>query len=286
MIALISPLIAAGFGLYVMLVVASYWQGNTDEALQDFIFRMMAWTAIITVGLNISVYQMYVVPFVNGLGDDLAGVVGPKYGSAAALDTMANAFLDAFGKLFNDAEGITETAYAIFAICSVGIFAGAFMCVAIVYIILAKLALGILIAIGPLFIATALFPATRDLFKNWTAQCLNYAFLVMLFSFVAQIEIAMIKGLIPAEFSLSALFELNLVCAVMVLVSLNLPSLAAALAGGVGISAMVRKLPKLPTLPSIGGGKKGGGGDISTPSGKAPGQSSTRSGGSMSPEQK
>ena len=288
MIALISPLIAAGFGLYVMLVVASYWRGSTDEALMDFIFRMMAWCAIITFGLNISLYQMYVVPFVNGLGDDLAGVVGPHYSSASSLDTMTNAFLDSFIKLYNDSDGIKQTLFAVAAIISVSLFAGAFMVVAIAYIILAKLALGILIAIGPLFIAMALFPATRELFKNWTGQCLNYAFLVMLFSFAAQIEIAMISGLIPAELSMSSLFMINLVCAVMVFVSLNLPSLASSLAGGVGISSMVSKLGRLPSIPGLGGGKSPATeGEIkNNPRGTPTGPTPPHRGGPMSPEQK
>lgn len=288
MIALISPLIAAGFGIYVMLVVASYWKGSNDEAITDFIFRMIAWCTIITIGLNISVYQMYVVPFVNGLGDDLAGVVGPHYSSASALDTMTNAFLDAFIKLYNDSDGIKQTLFAVAAIVSVSLFAGAFMVVAIAYIILAKLALGILIAIGPLFISMALFPATRELFKNWTGQCLNYAFLVMLFSFAAQIEIAMVSGLIPAELSMSTLFKIDLVCAVMVFVSLNLPSLASSLAGGVGISSMVNKLGRFPQIPGMGGGKSPAtGGEIkSIPGGTQTGSSPSSRGGSMSPEQK
>lgn len=288
MIALISPLIAAGFGIYVMLVVASYWKGSNDEAITDFIFRMIAWCTIITIGLNISVYQMYVVPFVNGLGDDLAGVVGPHYSSASALDTMTNAFLDSFIKLYNDSDGIKQTLFAVAAIVSVSLFAGAFMVVAIAYIILAKLALGILIAIGPLFISMALFPATRELFKNWTGQCLNYAFLVMLFSFAAQIEIAMVSGLIPAELSMSTLFKIDLVCAVMVFVSLNLPSLASSLAGGVGISSMVNKLGRFPQIPGMGGGKgPATGGEIkSIPGGTQTDSPPPSRGGSMSPEQK
>jgi type IV secretion system protein VirB6 len=280
MIALISPLIAACFGLYVMLVLASYWKGVNDEPVVDFLFRMIGWCAVITMGLNITMYQTYVIPFVNGLGDDLASVVGPGFNSAAALDTMVNAFLDAFINLYNAADGFKQTAFAVLAILTVSLFAGAFMVVAIAYIILAKLALGILLAVGPLFIATALFPATRDLFKNWTGQILNYAFLVMLFSFAAQIEIA--------DLSMSALFKVNLVCAVMVFVSLNLPSLASSLAGGVGISSMVGKFRGMP-LPSMGGGKgpKGGGEieNVPRPS-PSPSPSPSPRGGSISPEQK
>jgi type IV secretion system protein VirB6 len=294
MIALISPLVAAGFALYVMLVVASYLRGDNDDPIQDFLYRMLGWGLIITLGLNATMYTAHVVPFINGLGDDLAGTVGLTFNSAAALDEMINKFLDAFILMYTSADGIKQTMFAVIAIFSVSLFAGAFMVVAIAYIILAKLSLGILIAVGPLFIASALFPATRDLFKAWTAQILNYAFLVMLFSFAAQIEIAMVSALVPAELSISSLLKVNLICAVMVFVSLNLPSLASSLAGGVGISSMVGKLKNLPGLPKMGG--KGpsvekppkeppGGGEIKgkphpNPNASPPG------GGAMTPEQK
>lgn len=268
MIALISPLVAAGFGLYVMLVVASYMRGDNDDPIQDFLYRMIGWGLVITLGLNAPMYTAHVVPFINGLGEDLAGTVGTQFNSAAALDEMVNKFLDAFLNLYTLADGIKQTMFAVLAIVTVSLFAGAFMVVAIAYIILAKLALGILVAIGPLFIATALFPATRDLFKAWTGQILNYAFLVMLFSFAAQIEIALVSTLIPADLSFSSLLKVNLICAVMVFVSLNLPSLASSLAGGVGISSMVGKLKNLPNFGGKGGGKGGvekplpGGGEI------------------------
>lgn len=282
MIALISPLFAAGFGVYVMLIAFSYMRGENEEYILDFFYRMIGWGVVISLGLNASMYTEHVVPFINGLGEDLAGTVGTTFNSASALDVMVNKFLDSFIKLYNEADGIKQTLFAVLAITGASVFAGAFMVVAIAYIILAKVAMGILVAVGPLFIAAALFPATRDLFKSWTGQLLNYAFLLMLFSFAAQIQIAMVSSYVPAELSFSAVIKVNLISAVMVFVSLNLPSLASALAGGVGISSMVRKLP---SLPSFGGGGKGGiekppagGGDMKGQPGN--------SGGSMSSEQR
>lgn len=283
MIALISPLAASCFSVYVSLILLSYWKGDNDEPILDFLTRMIGWGAIITFGLNIDMYTNHIVPIVNGLGDDLAGVVGPQYGSAAALDKMANAFADSFIKLYNEADGIKESVFAVLAIAAISIFAGLFMVVAIAYIVLAKTALGILVAIGPLFIVAAMFPASRELFKNWTAQCLNYAFLVMLFSFAAQIEIQMVNSVVPAELSISGVLQVCLICAVMVFVALNLPSLAAALAGGIGISSMVGKFRTIPGLPRIGKGKDGGGGEIKP---GTPGAPTPAGGGSATPEQK
>jgi len=248
MIALISPLLAACFGIYVMLIMFSYWRGENDEPVIDFFYRMIGWAAIITFGLNINYYTQYVVPFFNGLGDDLSGVVGTKFNSASGLDTMAVSFIDAIKVLWKAASGISDYIYAGITIVAAGLFGGLFMLVAIGYITLSKLAIGILLAIGPLFISAALFPATRRYFENWVGQCMNYVFLVMLFSFAAKIEIQMVSSLIPTDFSLSAVFSFCITCAMFVFISLNLPSLAAALAGGVGISSMVRKMPSLPTF--------------------------------------
>lgn len=294
MIALISPLVAAGFGLYVMMVLASYWRGGNDDPITDFLFRMIGWGIVITLGLNIDMYQQYVVPLVNGLGDDFAGTMGSEFNSATALDAMTNQFLDSFIAMYTAADGIKQTMFAVLSIVAVGLCAGAFMCVAIAYIIMAKLALGILVAVGPLFIASALFPATRDLFKNWTAQILNYAFLVLLFSFAAQIEIALVSTLVPAELSLSTLFKVCFICVILVFVSLNLPSLASSLAGGVGISSMVGKLRNLPgSNRQVGGGGAGVEGPKPPPAGGEIGKGKpnpaappTPGGGAMSPEQK
>ncbi|MGJ7915564.1 type IV secretion system protein [Massilia sp. LXY-6] len=257
MITLISPLLAVCFAIYVMLILVDYMRGGESEPILDFLLRMAGWGAIIVFGLNIDMYKLYVTPLVSGLGEDLTGTVSSKYNSAAALDQMASAFLDSFLDMYDKADGIKQAIFAALTIFILSVPTSIFMVIAIGYIILSKVAVGILVAVGPFFIAAAMFPASRDLFKNWTAQCLSYAFLVMLFSFAAQIEIQFVSTLVPKDFALVDIFACILTCCVMVFVSLNLPSLAAALAGGIGISTMVRKLPRPSSLPRIEPGKTG-----------------------------
>ena len=108
MIALISPLFAAGFGVYVMLIAFSYMRGENDEYILDFFYRMIGWGVVISLGLNASMYTEHVVPFINGLGEDLAGTVGTTFNSASALDVMVNKFLDAFINLYNGSTSIPE----------------------------------------------------------------------------------------------------------------------------------------------------------------------------------
>ncbi|WP_179196377.1 type IV secretion system protein, partial [Caballeronia sordidicola] len=68
LISLISPLVAAALGVYMLLIMTSYWRGATDQPVLDFFMRFAAWGLIITAGMNIQYYTEYVVPFFNGLG--------------------------------------------------------------------------------------------------------------------------------------------------------------------------------------------------------------------------
>jgi type IV secretion system protein VirB6 len=250
-ISLISPLAAAGFGIYVLLVMVSYWRGMNDQPIVDFFMRMAGWAIVLTAGMNIGFYSEYVVPFFNGVGDDIAQALTGSTSSASALDTMLNAYVSAVVNMWQGVQPyqiglMLEIGALTMCTALVGV---PFLAIAAAYIILAKFALSLLLALGPMFIVAALFPATRKFFEAWVGQCLNYAFLTSLFAAAAAIEVNFATGLLPTSFDTSNLvitwtleFQILATGIVFVLVSLNLPSLASSLAGGVGISSMVGKV--------------------------------------------
>jgi type IV secretion system protein VirB6 len=274
LIALISPLAAAAFSLYVLLVMVSYWRGHNDQPIIDFFLRMAGWAAVLAAGMNIGYYSEYVVPFFNGIGDDIAQALTGSSSAATALDTLLNAYLSAILNLW---QGLTpslgnfgvvlEGLALTFCTVLVGI---PFLAVAAAYIILAKFALGLLLALGPMFVVAALFPATRRFFEAWVGQCLNYAFLTALFAAAGAIEVNFATGILPTSFDLQQLvltwtleFKILSMGIVFLFVSLNLPSLASALAGGVGISSMVGKVGNTGSTLAKAfkrGGPTGGGG--------------------------
>ncbi|MFC0691780.1 type IV secretion system protein [Paraburkholderia humisilvae] len=251
MISLISPLVAACFSLYVLLVLVSYWRGHSDTPIVDFMMKMAGWAAVLTAGMNISYYSEYVVPFFNGLGDDLSRALMGGNELSNGLDTLLGLYIDAIKSMY-DGLGITDVGLYVevsaLAICLllVGV---PFLAIAAAYIILAKFALGLLLALGPAFVVAALFPATRQFFQNWTAQCLNCSLLVTLFGAVGAVEVRFMTSVLPERFSvkdvmLTYVMEGKIIGAglVFIVVSLAMPSLASQLAGGVGISSMVGKI--------------------------------------------
>ncbi|WP_323123172.1 type IV secretion system protein [Burkholderia alba] len=248
MISLISPLAAVGFSIYVLLVLVSYWRGHNDQPIVDFMMKMAGWAAVLTAGMNIGYYSEYVVPFFNGIGDDIGQALTGGQGLTAALDNLLNLYIQAIVTLYKPLRAIDVGLFMeVTAIAFCIILAGVpFIAIAAAYIILAKFALGLLLALGPLFIVALLFPVTRRFFDNWVGQCLNYGFLVALFATVGALEVSFATSQLPTRFDLdNAIMTWQIEGKllgfgfVFLIISLNLPSLASQLAGGVGLSSMV-----------------------------------------------
>ncbi|MFV8598500.1 type IV secretion system protein [Ralstonia pseudosolanacearum] len=276
-ITLITPLMTTGFAIYVMLVMASYWRGHSHEPVPDFIQRMAGWAVVLTLGMNIGYYSEYVVPFFNGLGDDIARALSTNTSTGSALDTVASSYAQAMWQIFKAADGIEETINAIAYIIVMLFFGAPFMGIAAAYIILARFALGLLLALGPMFISAALFPATRRFCEAWIGQCLSYVFLVALMSAAGLIELRFAQSIAPSQATLGSLIKIALMGVSFIVISLNLPGLASQLAGGVGISSMVGKMGQAARAVKAirealkgSGGKGGAGGSMEGTSGAQP----------------
>jgi len=179
-ITLITPLMATGFAIYVMLVMVSYWRGHSHEPVPDFIQRMAGWAVVLTLGMNIGYYSQYVVPFFNGLGDDIARALTGTQDTGAAMDTLATTYVRSMWFILEKAHGPESILNAVVFVFLTFLLGLPFMGLSAAYIILARFALGLLLAIGPMFISAALFPATRRFCESWIGQCLSYGILVAL----------------------------------------------------------------------------------------------------------
>lgn len=263
-IALISPLMAACFSIYVLLILWTYWQGRNDEPINDFLMRMATWALILTCGMNIQFYSEYVVPFFNGFGEQMAGALTDGSNPVSGLDNLLNAYINAAQAIYAQASGL-KVITAIWTIALMIIFGGPFMAIAVAYIILAKFALGLLLALGPLFISAALFPPSRQFFWSWVGQCMNYTLLVALFAAACSLEVNFAMGVVPLNGSpsIGQVIDLDIMGLAFWVISLNLPGLASSLAGGAGISTMVGKLGTVAKF-AVSPGKLGGGGSPKT----------------------
>jgi type IV secretion system protein VirB6 len=299
LISLITPLIAAGFGLYLLLIALSYLrdQAPLDGMFVDLLKRFFAWGVIITFALNVGSYISVVVPLVMNIPNELSQSLSNDPTAVNAAATSLDGLMDQYNQIIDtiqkhsagldtlDFSGEMADMFQMFAII---VFAEPFLLIAAAFILLAKIFTAVLLCVGPLFIALALFPATRKYFEAWVGQVVTYMFLSVLYSVVAMLEIQIMQQVMiqphPSTTTAGAvgyaLSDIIYMCSfgiVFLIVALKIPDLAAGLGGGIAAGGYGEAGRIVKQMSGGGKGKNGGGGGNK-------GGTDKKGGGSIKPE--
>lgn len=113
-------------------------------------------------------------------------------------------------------------------------------------IILAKLAVAILLGIGPIFILLLIFTNTRTLFEGWLRTLLNYALIPVFVYALLAILLTLAEGPLSYLESSSGIYDelitaigpFLLICVISVLLLAQILNIAASVTGGVSLSTM------------------------------------------------
>ena len=253
MISGIAPVFQIGFGIYILLIAFDYYKRGFDENVVDLGKRMIGWLLIIAFAFNSSQYQklaniMWMLP------ENLSGLLGTSTYTASALDTQSNNILKMMENIFAYAASLDMLQVSDKLMLYIGggfavILAYLFFLITFAYYLIAKLSLAMVIVIGPLFIGSMLFPATRQWGMNWIGQILNYSVTVVFYVILGALQndffknqleravvgeigsVAQVVGLIPLFFLSTTIF---------ILVAWSIPSISSALTGGASVNGFSR----------------------------------------------
>lgn len=239
LISVISPVIMSAFLLYVLLVVMSYMKNGTDPAEMgvDMIQRLIGWSVIIALSMNIGTYTDTIVPMVNGIPQEITNAILGNSGDNInnALDSLATQYVDKINEMF---EGLDFTDIGGFLIAFLislilAVLGLPFLIIAGGYILLAKIAIGVLLVLAPAFIVMALFPTTRNFASLWVGQVVNFGLLILIMNILASIQIEFLTGMTTsAELDMSTGFMIGITSGLFLVVLLKAPEIASALSGG------------------------------------------------------
>ncbi|KND60586.1 Inner membrane protein of type IV secretion of T-DNA complex, VirB6 [Candidatus Burkholderia verschuerenii] len=244
------PVITAGltvtFIFYGLLVA----RGAVEDSIRDFVFKCFKIGMIVSIASAGGLYQTQIADAIQKTPDEFATMLlpasaGQVQGNAAAdlVDKAAGAGFDKAGDAFNKAAtwniGGAVSFGAFGVLCTL---ATAFLtAIGGAFILLAKIALAILAGLGPLFILALLFKSTSRFFEAWCGQVLTYGLTVLLVSSVFGLMMQLYTGFMDKvqldgsfsfAYSLGGCVILSIAC---ILIVIQLPSIAAGLANGVGI---------------------------------------------------
>ena len=192
--AILEPAIIAVATLYVMIWGYLLITGKIDEPFVTGIKRIITLGVIVGSALNLWLYNEVIVDtFFNAPGTLVAGVIG-AFDSVDIVDNIvftggdAASLLLQKGGLLDGGISFSIAGFAVYAIVGVTAIYVMFL------LALSKIALCILLALGPLFIALLLFETTKRFFEAWIAQMANYAFVTILTVMVAALMMSLVTS--------------------------------------------------------------------------------------------
>ena len=243
----IAPAAYTLLGVYVILWGLSSMRGLIQEPILDAAVRLIKIAFIFGIGIGLAEYNTYVTDtFFNG-PEQLTSTLTKATSNSTAINGLDLLLDQGFkiGKAFWSKGGIINGDFGMYiiAFCAWGITL-AMTAYAFFLILLAKIALSIIIALGPLFIISLLFQPTASFFNSWVQQLSNY-FLLMVLVIAANVFVMTLFQdaasdtitAISSTAEIDQIFPFLIMGAVSLLVIAQLPSIAAGLAGGISLSS-------------------------------------------------
>ena len=255
-IAVVEGPLRVALVLYVLLYGYAILRGAISEPVMDFAVRSVKlaflYALATTAAYSSFVTQPLFVYLPNALTQAISGSGAPNVGAA-----------------FDLAPYIVAAAVLIIGALACALGFGIVM--------VAKLALALLVTLGPIFIAAALFDATRRYFFGWLSQAVNYLVLFALMIAIFQLVLSLVRdqwGAIEGQDPMVGGLIFIALCLLGAIFFLQTPAIAAGVAGGA--SAGLADFANAAALGSSRSGRASG------PVGA--GRASPRGGGSIRPQ--
>lgn len=176
---LIEPTFVMAMGIYVFIMAFLYISGKVEEPLMEFVKRAFKIGFIGMIALDTAKYGSY---FISTFTESPQALAAALTGNPNNLGQQLDQMFENGGSIAYDfwqAGGVTEPGPLLMG--------GLVMLVTIATVayvaflaLLSKIATGILLGIGPVFIIGLLFNATNKFFESWIAQISNYGLVQVL----------------------------------------------------------------------------------------------------------
>ena len=239
--AALEPAIVTAATIYVMAWGYLHLMGKIDEPMLTGLKRIAVLALILGAGLRLWLYNSVIVDTFYHAPAQLAAAVVGSSDPVGTIDAVWESGGTVASNLWakGSALNMESLIAALLVWCLMGI-----LCVYAMFLFaLSSIALAVLLALGPLFIALLLFEATRRFFAAWISQLANYALITVLTVMVAALLLQVVKSYAaqtaargPALLTVDVL-NMLLVAVLVLLVLRQVMPIAAAIAGGASLNS-------------------------------------------------
>lgn len=223
--------------LYVILFGFLVLRGSVQEPIMDFAVRAIKLAIILMLVRNAGDYQAYVTDvFFETLPHEISEALNTGGApTATTFDSLLDKGQQAAKDIWDRGAWPVDV---LTAFAGVVVIVITFVVASIGYVVslYARVALAIVLALGPIFIALAMFQSTRRFTEAWTAQLANFVILQVLVVAVGSLLVTSFASIFATAETYSDVMMRPIAIGAIGLASLyvfyQLPAIASALASG------------------------------------------------------
>ena len=255
--AIAAPVVATGVVIYLILIGYAIIRGEASDSLHSTMWKTVKWSLVAAVALSAGGFNAYIVGGLNGIESGLFQATTGAVNGGQLLDHCLDEYITLFNQLVQnvktDGFGVFPNVALCFAILLLAIASLVFFGLAVCVFMLAKVAEVLVIALGPAFIATLIFPPIQRFADAWLSAALNTVIIKVLAGIILAISTLFLKSMVHEVGAGLDDTQVLMDCLKILLLSVSfgaifayLPMLAAQLVGGAPIPHV--------TIPRFGGG--------------------------------
>ena len=239
----IEPAVVTIAAIYVMIWGFLSLTGRIQEPIWEGIKRILFVAIVLGIGLKLWLYNSVIVDTFFNAPSQLAASITGSANPVSVIDTIWEKGGTVASNLWNKGGVLNGDFGFYLAGAIVYLIMGGVAVYALFLLALSKLALALILALGPVFICLLFFEATRRFFEAWIAQLANYALVTVLSTLVASLMLQLVSSYATQTAARGAAIvtvdALNMVlCASLVLLIMRqVMPIAAGLASGVALSS-------------------------------------------------
>jgi type IV secretion system protein VirB6 len=238
----LEPAVVTLATVYVMAWGFLHLTGRIDEPLVAGLKRIITLAVILGVGLRLWLYNTLIVDTFYHAPAQLAAAVIGSSDPVGTIDTIWERGGTVAGNLWSKGALFTNDGFFLAGALVWGLMG--ILCVYAMFLIaLSSIALAVLLALGPLFIAALFFDATKRFFSAWIAQLANYGLITILTVMIAALLLQIVQSYATqtaargaAILTVDAL-HMVLIAVLVFLILRQVMPIASGLAGGLALSS-------------------------------------------------
>lgn len=240
---ILEPAVVTLGTVYIMIWGYLQLTGRIEEPFAAGVKRIATLAVVLGVSLHMWLYNTLLVDTFYSAPTEFAAAVVGAADPVHTIDAIWNQGGAVADQLFRGGAGWGRIGFAIsgaVAWALVGL-----LCVYTMFLLaLSSIALSVLLALGPLFIALLLFDGTRRFFEAWLAQLANYALITILTVMVSALLLQLVAtyaqqtAALGTSITIDDALNMLLATALVLLFLRQVMPIAAGLAGGTALGGM------------------------------------------------